>query len=336
MADDALDGILVPEGATELQEVKATQAWLEAAELFLNSLRSPKTREAYRYALKDLLGFTGKQPWLITRADVQRWVDQMRERELAAATINQRVSGASSFFEFIRSEFNLIDHNPASSKSLRARSQAYRSASYLTPDQAAKLLKVIDRYTDQGRQDYALFMFYIFTGRRNSEIRQLTWGDLDHKGGTIRYHWIGKGKERWDELPAPVYQALVQYLQNLPGRWPPHPTDYLFTPLTDAAANLPTVDQESWTGQQPITKAEIGRRLKKYAAAAGLDPQQIHPHSLRHTAAMLRRQAGDDIESISHFLNHANISTTQIYLHSLEGQQDESWPEVARQLGIKK
>lgn len=105
-------------------------------------------------------------------------------------------------------------------------------------------------------------------------------------------------------------------------------------PLTDRAVRLPNVDPARWTRNRPLSSREVGRLLKKYSKNAGLDPSKIRVHTLRHTAAMLRKQAGDDIDQISSFLGHSSLSTTQIYLHRLSGQTDSSWLRVAALLGL--
>ena len=52
-------------------------------------------------------------------------------------------------------------------------------------------------------------------------------------------------------------------------------------------------------------------------------------HILRHSAAKLRRDAGESIESVSQFLDHSNLATTTVYLRRLEGQTDQTWDKVA-------
>ena len=78
----------------------------------------------------------------------------------------------------------------------------------------------------------------------------------------------------------------------------------------------------------------INKLVKRYAYRAGLDPRRITVHTLRHTAAMLRKQAGEDVEAISRFLNHSNLSITQIYLHQVEGATDTGWQKVEALLGL--
>jgi integrase len=44
-------------------------------------------------------------------------------------------------------------------------------------------------------------------------------------------------------------------------------------------------------------------------------------HVLRHTAAKLRRDAGESIEDVSRFLDHSSLAVTTTYLRRLEGQE---------------
>ena len=54
----------------------------------------------------------------------------------------------------------------------------------------------------------------------------------------------------------------------------------------------------------------------------------------RHTAAKLRREAGESIETVSQFLDHSSLAVTSVYLRRLEGEQDRGWPAVARLITV--
>ncbi|OAI41066.1 hypothetical protein AYO38_04660 [bacterium SCGC AG-212-C10] len=56
-------------------------------------------------------------------------------------------------------------------------------------------------------------------------------------------------------------------------------------------------------------------------------------HLLRHTAAKLRRDDGESVESVSHFLDHSLLAARSVYLKRLEGQEDKSWGRVAKAIG---
>jgi integrase len=55
---------------------------------------------------------------------------------------------------------------------------------------------------------------------------------------------------------------------------------------------------------------------------------------MRHTAAKLRRDAGESVEAVSSFLDHSSLAVTTVYLRRLEGEADESWSTVARAIGL--
>jgi integrase len=60
---------------------------------------------------------------------------------------------------------------------------------------------------------------------------------------------------------------------------------------------------------------------------AGLEPPGVHV--LRHSAAKLRRDAGESVEEVSRFLDHSSLAVTTVYLRRLEGQADAGWAKVA-------
>ena len=57
-------------------------------------------------------------------------------------------------------------------------------------------------------------------------------------------------------------------------------------------------------------------------------------HIFRHSAAKLRREAGESIEDVSRFLDHSSLAVTTTYLRRLEGQEDRSWAKVAAAIGL--
>ena len=81
---------------------------------------------------------------------------------------------------------------------------------------------------------------------------------------------------------------------------------------------------------EPVFPTRTGRRLStdaverlvgEHANAAAakcptIQPAKLHPHVLRHTCAMALLQAGVDTAVIALWLGHADIRSTNIYLHA--------------------
>ena len=324
-------------------------SWREAFEYWLESRGSVATRKAYRDAWRIFLAFTGKMPWEITKADVQRWVDAMRQQmpRLADATIQQRVAALCSLYNFCQDEYEitladgrrmpLCERNPARAKSLRAprkkeddEPESENEQMVLDGRQAAALLKAIPLNTVQGLRDFALFLMFLATGRRNSEIRTLRKGDFRERGGIVQYYWSQKRKGGWDEVPTDVLESIQAYLKAAGREWESlDKTAYIFTALTTSARRLRNVG-EGWNPHaQALSLREINRLIKKYARLAGiLDWKKVHVHTLRHTVAFLMDDMKMPIREIQDRLKHSSLDMTNHYIGKMRGDKNIYWEKA--------
>ena len=106
--------------------------------------------------------------------------------------------------------------------------------------------------------------------------------------------------------------------------------------MTSARTSLPCIPA-SPSGRRAlapgVSSATFYNRFRGYLRLAGLPPSGVHV--LRHTAAKLRRDVGESVESVSQFLDHSSLAVTTTYLRRLEGQRDAAWHGVAhRAIGV--
>ncbi|MDQ0474166.1 site-specific tyrosine recombinase XerD [Labrys wisconsinensis] len=121
---------------------------------------------------------------------------------------------------------------------------------------------------------------------------------------------VGKGaKERIVPLTPAAKAAMQAYLALLDaaraeaGKAEARPSPWLFPSFGESGH---------------LTRQHFARDLKAVAAAAGIRPDRVSPHVLRHAFASHLLQNGADLRSVQMMLGHADIATTQIYTHVLD------------------
>ena len=164
-------------------------------------------------------------------------------------------------------------------------------------EEVLRLLEAPDGTTPEGRRDRALLEFLYATGARVAEAVGLDQLDLDLEDGTARV--TGKGdKQRLVPVGGPACRALLAYLPDRLA-WRPAGRDSGAVFLNRRGGRL--------------TRQGIWAIVRRHALRAGLDPQTVSPHVLRHSTATHMVEGGADLRTVQELLGHASISTTQVY-----------------------
>jgi site-specific recombinase XerD len=321
---------------------------------------SEQTRRAYRRSVDEFQAFIGDRypMWRAMGSQVIAWQNSMRASSLSETTINLRLAGLSSLYEFLchkfcfpdprntRQEMFLCDRNPVKAAS-RTKVNPYENdkAGGLTEDEMLAMLRRIDQAKLEGIRDYALITALFATGQRSAAIASLRWGDIEVKGegagAIVYYRWRSKAKKGVDELVRPAYDAICAYLAAAGRLATIAKDDFIFTPLSDIGTRLAQRKAQkngrtlaAADGPACLTGARVNQIVKHVARRAGLDETRIHTHTLRHTAALFLKHKGADLIQIQQTLHHSNVNTTMIYLKGIDRERHPLWKSVGDFFGM--
>jgi site-specific recombinase XerD len=272
---------------------------------------SPRTVTAYRNAFRLLLRFvqdrTGKAPsnldWDDLNAQViSAFLDHLEtDRHNSARSRNARLAALRSLFRY--AAMRHPEHSQLIQQVLTIPQKRFDRAmvSFLNAAELDALLAAPDLARWEGRRDRALLTLAAQTGLRLSELIGLNCGDVQ-LGTGAHVRCTGKGrKQRCVPLTTLTAAVLRTWLQERGG------------------------DRD-----EPLFPTRTGRRLSDDAVARrvaihktlaaqhcpSLADKKLTPHVLRHTTAMALLHAGVDTAVIALWLGHADIRSTQPYLHA--------------------
>ena len=269
----------------------------------LATRRAPRTVEAYRRDLLQLSAWRQGPVAQTTTEELERWLAEMRAAGIAASTVARRISALRSFFRH-QLLLGAREDNPAAALQLPKR--ARRLPKTLSPGEAERLIDAANGTTPRAMRDRALVELMYGAGLRVSEVMGLQRRSVDLEERLVRA--LGKGgKERLVPLGRPAVESLRRYIAM--GR-----------PHLDRR-NRPELFLNARGG--PLTRAGAFLILRRLAEKAGLDPQRVHPHLLRHSFATHLLEGGADLRSVQEMLGHADLSTTELYTHVSDRRRRE-------------
>jgi integrase/recombinase XerD len=264
---------------------------------------APRTVDAYRRDLLHFARWLDGAPSEASAEQVAAYVARLRADGLAATTIARRIAALRSFYRH-QVLLGARSDNPAAELELPRRRRALPKT--LSPGEVERLIEAAAGTSPRALRDRALVELLYGAGLRVSEAVGLERAALDLERRFVRT--IGKGsKERIVPVGREAVEALRRYLAR--GR-----------PYLDKR-HRPELFLNAKGG--PLTRAGAFLILRKLAESAGLEPERVHPHLLRHSFATHLLEGGADLRSVQEMLGHADLATTELYTHVSDRRRRE-------------
>jgi integrase/recombinase XerD len=276
---------------------------MDAVAEYLGALQSEQgasrnTLAAYRRDLADFLRFLSSRrldPGSVETDDVVTWLERLRGRGLAAASVARRLSAVRGFYRHLLRE-GVVPRDPTEHLDTPRAARPLPRA--LSRESATLLVEAPDTRQAAGVRDRAALELLYATGMRASECLGLRLEDLNLSAGYVVC--TGKSaKQRLIPVGAEALAWVRRYLRDVrPRHTRRRDSGHLFVNPRGAA----------------LSRQSLWALVRRAAAAAGLK-RRVSPHMLRHSFASHLLEGGADLRSVQAMLGHADISTTQIYTH---------------------
>ncbi len=277
--------------------------------------KSKKTYFAYNIALE---GFSkvckAETIETMTRQDVLRYTDALREGRMAPRTIANRLAFLKTFFKHFGISWPML-------KTDRVKFTEKTAEAYSIED-----LRRLFAAAEQ--EELELFEFLLGTGVREQEAMFATWRDVDFSNKTFKVSEkldLGFTPKDKEEGSIPIPDSLVELLD---ARRKQYPETRLIFPMPDGRPN-----------------GHMLRSLQRLAHRAGLncggcynragecckDKAMCHHwglHRFRKTFATMHHEAGVTVRTIQRWLRHSSLDTTLRYLAGSDDKSEKTRTKV--------
>lgn len=251
------------------------------------------------------------------REDIKNYKRYLDDKGFKAGTKAQYLRAVKQFFKWTYSEGlypNIADNiKGAKVKQDNTKKEAFSEEDIKT------ILKAIDISTETGKRDYSMILLSVTGGLRIIEMQRANVSDVQIINGQRVLYIQGKGhddKDDYIKLCNEVSKIIDDYLlfRNA------NKSDPLFTGTGNRAKG------------KRLSEPSISRIIKERFKIAGFDCDKLTAHSLRHTSNTLLFKTGADLYTVQQHARHSNPKTTEIYIHTLEKQNDQSEQIIYNQI----
>lgn len=277
-----------------------TEAFLEMMAVERSAAKN--TLEAYRKDLEDASARLQSSGVDFARAgaeEIEAYFQDLAARGLAPTTAARRRACLRQFYRFVLEEGWRSD-DP--SRRLQAPRRGRPLPKVLSRSEVTRLIDAArGDGAPEGLRAACMVELVYACGLRVSELVSLPLAALARNPAFIIIRGKG-GKERLAPLNGAARTATLAYLDVRPG----------FLGRKDQANPwlFPSRGRE-----RRLTARRFAQILDAAAREAGLAPEKVSPHVLRHAFATHLVEGGADLRTVQTLLGHADISTTQIYTH---------------------
>lgn len=255
---------------------------------------APNSQAAYRRDLDDFAEFLAPTP--VHRAeerDIAAYMGDLAARGMAPRTAARKLSCLRQFHAFLFADGIRADNPAAGLDSPRLGRPLPK---HLSEAEITALLDAARACEDMsGRRILVMLELLYGTGLRVSELLSLPLSAVARAGDGLIVRGKG-GKERMVPLGAPARRAIEDWRAVRT----PKESRWLFP---------------AEGGKTTFSRSGVFRALDRLAIAAGIPPDRVSPHVLRHSFASHMLAHGADLRSLQQMLGHADIATTEIYTH---------------------
>lgn len=177
-----------------------------------------------------------------------------------------------------------------------------KSLPCFTMEEILGIFSAIDRSTDKGRRDYAIFLLALRTGLRASDISRIKLSDIDWKAGSLKV--IQKKTGVALELPLPVDagNAIADYILN--SRYESD-NEFVFLRIRKTPCRT------------PMNPTSFNTCLQKYIKVAGMDKAGWDGksfHAFRRTAGTKMVEANTPASTVAQILGHGSMESSKRYI----------------------
>ena len=284
----------IPLNEQQLLEQFIDHLWMEHG-------LTENTLSAYR---NDLAGFSG---WLaandnnlvsVSTGDVQHYLASKFEQGHKSRSSARLLSTLRRFYAWMLRD-KQINQDPT--RLLESPKAERPLPVSVNEEQVVNLLNAPDTGNDIGYRDRAMLELLYATGLRVSELVNLQLSQVSIEPGVLRI--MGKGNK---ERLGPVGEVALDWLDGY--------TRHVRPSLLQGKSSATNAVFVTRRGRV-MTRQAFWYMIKRHAIRAGIDPEKLSPHTLRHAFATHLLNHGADLRVVQMLLGHSDISTTQIYTH---------------------